>query len=435
MAAYDTPRFAVPDAHLIPVDPYPGKLYEIPPSRMFIIKLGLKQYRETHGADAVTFDASQGDGGASLPGVPVAILDRAHALVKQHGTAYDFPYGADVFRRCVVERYWQLDPALGWGPANVLATVGGRDALLKAYEAMIHLGTGRIGDGVMVSRVPWISYNWGPYAIGANVLLAPGDEASAWQYSGDSIRAAVDFCRAQGGRQIAGIVITSPDNPTGHTLSLDRQIALGRAALEAGIPFVLYDWIYHYITEGDPMDANALLRAFEPAQRDRLMILDGLTKSLGASNVRGAHLLAAKKVIDFASSRASHGVIPAFHSQAVAMAAYEAGFRAAAAPIIEPTNASRAVVRRFLSEHGYQFIMGTGGYYAFVNVGRWMDAAGMTDSFALIEYLCAAHGVAVVPGVAFSQEGNRWIRFSYALPPSVTEGALARFHAGLAALA
>jgi aspartate/methionine/tyrosine aminotransferase len=63
-----------------------------------------------------------------------------------------------------------------------------------------------------------------------------------------------------------------------------------------------------------------------------------------------------------------------------------------------------------------------------------MDAANMADSFALIEYLAAEYGVAVVPGGAFSEEGDRWIRFSYALPPDVTAQALARFHAGLKAL-
>ncbi|HVO71955.1 MAG TPA: pyridoxal phosphate-dependent aminotransferase, partial [Aggregatilineaceae bacterium] len=435
MPAYDTPRFVVPDPNLIPVNPYPGSLYEIPPSRMFIIKLSLKKFREKVGPDVPMFDASQGDGGASLPGVPAELLDRAHELTKQHGTAYDFPYGADVFRESVVEQYWGLDPGLGWGPANVLATVGGRDALLKAYDAMVNLGTGRIGDAVVVSRVPWISYNWGPYAIGANVLLAPGDEASAWRYTEDTIRAAVEFCRKYEGRQIAGIVITSPDNPTGHTLSTEQQIALGKCALEAGIAFVLYDWIYHYITEGEPMNVNTVLGAFSPEERERIMILDGLTKSLGASNVRNAHLLASKKVISFIGSRASHGVIPHFHGQAVAMAAYEQGFRQAAEPIIGPTNASRKVVRRFLTDHGYRFIMGDGGYYAFINVEKWMRAAHMADSFALIEYLAAEHGVAVVPGVAFSDEGNTWIRFSYALPPEVTEGALKRFHEGLAALA
>jgi len=434
MTAFDTPRFAVPDQSLVPVDGYPGAMYEIPPSRMFLIKHSLKKYRDKMGPGATIFDASQGDGGASLPGVPADLLDRAHEMVKAHGTGYDFPYGCNEFRASVIEQYWQLDPALGWGPANVIATVGGRDALEKAYTAMIALGTGRIGDAVIVSRVPWISYNWGPYAVGANVLLAPGDEASAWRCTEDGIAESVAFCKRNGGRQIAGIVFTSPDNPTGHTLSLERQIALGHAALEQGVPFVLYDWIYHYITEGEPASANALLGAFSPDERERIIILDGLTKSLGASNVRGGHLLASKKVIDFISGRASHGVIPSFHAQAVAMAAYERGFREAAAPIIEPTNASRKLVRQFLTDCGYRFIMGDGGYYAFVNVGDWMDAAGMDDSFALGEYLAAEHGVAVVPGAAFSAEGNRWIRFSYALPPDVTQGALKRFHAGLSAL-
>lgn len=434
MSVFDTPRFAVPDQHLIPVNPYPGNLYEIPPSRMFVIKLSLKKYRDKVGPDAATFDASQGDGGASLPGVPAALLDRAHELVKQQGTGYDFPYGADVFRRCVVEQYWQLDPSLGWGPTNVLAAVGGRDALLKAYSAMIDLGTGRVGDVVLVSRVPWISYNWGPYAIGANVLLAPGDEANAWRYTEHTIRASVEYCRTHGDRRIAGIVITSPDNPTGHTLTVDEQIALGKAALEAGISFVLYDWIYHYITEGQPIDANVVLGAFSPEERERIIILDGLTKSLGASNVRNAHLLASERVIKFISGRASHGVIPHFHGQAVAMAAYEQGFRQAAAPIIGPTNASRKVMRQFLTENGYHFIMGDGGYYAFINVGKWMRAANMADSFALGEYLAAEHGIAVVPGAAFSAEGNNWVRFSYALPPEVAAGAVQRFHEGLAAL-
>lgn len=434
MSANDTPRFVVPDENRVPVYDYPGRLAEIPPSRMFLIKKSLARYRDRMGADAETFNASQGDGGESLPGVPHDILDRAHELVKAHGTGYDSPFGADVFRRAVIEQYWALDPALGWGTANVLATVGGRDALQKAYEAMIVLGTGRVGDVVLVSRVPWISYNWGPYALGANVLLAPGDEAEAWQITADGLAESVRFCEREGGRRLAGLIITSPDNPTGRTLSPEQQVALGKQALALGVPFVLYDWIYHYVTDGAPMDLNRFLAAFDPDERERIIILDGLTKSLGGSNVRNAHLLAGTDVIAFMNSRASHAVIPPFHGQAVAIAAYERGLRAAAEPIIGPTNASRQIVRRFLSERGYRFIMGD-GYYAFIHVAPWMQAAGMRDSFQLGEYLAAEHGVAVVPGAAFSDEGNGWVRFSYATPPARTEGALARFHAGLQALA
>ncbi len=434
MSVTASPRFAVPQDTLVPVSAYPGNQYEIPPSRMFMIKLSLKKYRETHGADAVVYDASQGDGGASLPGVDPAILDRAHELLKAHGTGYDFPYGANVFRQATIEQYWQLDPALGWGPENVLFAVGGRDALLKAYSAMITLGTGRVGDAVITSRVPWISYNWGPYAIGANVLHAPGDESDAWRYTEDGIVAAVEFAQQTGGRQVAGIIITSPDNPTGHTLSTEEQIALGKCALAAGVKYVLYDWIYHYITEGEPMDANAVLRAFTPDERARIIILDGLTKVMGASNVRAAHLLASADVVKFISGRASHGVIPHFHGQAVAMAAYEQGLKQAASNIIGPTNASRKVMREFLTANGYRFIMGDGGYYAFINVAPWMEKGGFADSFELGAYLAEQHGVAVVPGAAFSEDGDGWVRFSYALPPEITRGALARFHDALQAL-
>lgn len=426
----NSPRFVVPDDNLVPVNDYLASQYTIPPSRMFVIKLSLKKYCDKCGEGAVTFDASQGDGGASLPGVAPDILDRAHTLVKKHGTGYDFPYGANVFREAVVEQYWQLDPALGWGPGNVLATVGGRDALVKAYSAMLNLGAGRIGDVLVTSRVPWISYNWGPYGVGANVLLAPGHEDRAWRYSEDGIAETVRFC-AQHGRNVAGIVITSPDNPTGHTLPMDEQIVLGKCALAAGVQFVLYDWMYHYINETGPASANDLLAAFDPEERARVMILDGLTKAMGASNVRNAHLLADEQVIKFISSRASHGVIPHFHGQAVAMAAFEKGFRAAADNVIEPTNASREIVRDFLTKHGYRFILGDGGYYAFIYVGDHMAAASIDDGFVLGEYLAAEHGIAVVPGRAFSMEGNEWVRFSYALPPEVTRGALQRFDAAL----
>ena len=434
MTSHDSPRFVVPDENLVPVNAYPSAMYNIPPSRMFVIKLSLKKYREKIGPNAVTFDASQGDGGASLPGVPENVLDRAHELTKEHGTGYDFPFGTAAFRESVIEQYWQLDPALGWGPTNVLATVGGRDALLKAYGAMLHLGEGRIGDVLMTSRVPWISYNWGPYGVGANVLLAPGDEANAWRYTEDGIHEAMLFSETHGGRKVAGIVITSPDNPTGHTLSTAEQIALGKCALAMGVKFVLYDWMYHTINETGPANINAILSAFAPDERARIMILDGLTKSLGASNVRNAHLLADENVIKFISSRASHGVIPHFHGQAVAMAAYEIGFRHAADPIIGPTNASRKIVRQFLSDHDYRFILGEGGYYAFIYVGDVMQAAGIEDGFVLGEYLAAEHGIAVVPGWAFSLEGNEWVRFSYALPPAITAGALQRLDDALKAL-
>ncbi len=420
----DAPALVVAPAELCGVDSSPSTMCGIPGSRMFEIRDALAVYHRDF-PQGEEFDASQGDGGASLPGVPEEVYDRAHELQKRHGSAYDQPFGTAAYRKSVLEEYWKLDPAAGWGPANVLGCQGGRDALSKAYDAMQFLGHGRRGDFVLVSRVPWISYNWGPYGVGANVLLAPGREAGAWALTPEGIAESVAFAARQGGRKVAGLVVTSPDNPTGRTIPETEQLSLARAAFAAGVPFVLFDWIYHRVTDGAPHDLSRFLGALAPSERDRCLFLDGITKSLGASNVRNAHLLAPAKLVKFMQDRASHGVIPSFHSQAVAMAAYQMGFERASAGVVGPTNESRKVVARFVAEKKLRAVLGK-GYYAFLDLGPWMDRAGMADSAAMGAYLAERFGLAVVPGVYFSEYGARWVRFSYALPSEKTARALAR---------
>lgn len=426
-----TPVFAVDQNNLIPVSSHLKQMMDIPPSRMFLINKSLKGYLEKNPGQK-TYDASQGDGGASLPGIPRQILERAAQLQIEHGTAYDMPFGTDAYRKSVVEQYWKLDSSSGWGTANVLGTAGGRDALMKAYQAMLALGHGRQGDVIMVSRVPWISYNWGPYGVGANVLWTPGEPSQGWAYSEDAIRESVKFAESTG-RKIAGIVITNPDNPTGLTILPGKQVSLAKAALEAGVAFVLFDWMYHYVTDESPMDINSFLAYFSPEERKRLMFLDGITKSLGGSNIRNCHLIADESVIKFIVARASHGVIPPFYSLAVAMAAYEMGYLEAAKSIIEPTNASRVVLKQLLAQSGMQYILGK-GYYAFMNVGDFIKAKGWEDSEPLGQYLAENHGVAIVPGAFFSPFGGDWIRFSYATPVERTEGAFTRLMQGLESL-
>jgi len=431
MSSPSSPVYSLPDTHLIPVGAFLNQLATIPPSRMFLINKSLTVFKQAHPGEK-TFDASQGDGGASLPGVPKEILERAHQLQLEHGTAYDMPFGTEAYRKSVVEQYWKLDAASGLGPNNVIGTQGGRDALVKAYTAMLALGHGREGDPIIVSRVPWISYNWGPYGVGANVMLAPGEAANGWAYSEEGLKACVEFA-AQSGRKVAGLVITNPDNPTGRTMTEDEQVSLAKAALRLGVAFVLFDWMYHYVTDEQPMNLNKFIQRFDPEERQRLMFLDGITKSLGGSNIRNCHLIASEDVIKFTVARASHAIIPSFYSLAVAMAAYEMGLEKAGRSIIEPTNASRKLLKTFLDQHDFQYILGK-GYYAFINVGQWVQAKGWKDTEALGQYLAEQVGLAVVPGIYFSEFGKEWIRFSYATPVEKTQGAAERLLEGLSNL-
>ncbi len=431
LAPLDKPVFAVPQENLIPVVDYLSKMTDIPPSRMFLINKSLRVFQEKYPGKPI-FDASQGDGGASLPGVLPEILETAAEMQIKHGTSYDMPYGTDDYRRSVIEDYWKLDPSLGITPANVVGTAGGRDALVKAYQAMLALGYGRVGDVVIVSRVPWISYNWGPYGIGANVLYAPGRPENGWAYTEESLKECVDFA-ARSERKIACLVITNPDNPTGLTLSVERQVSLAKKALELGVAFVLFDWMYHYVTDEEPMDLNSFLQYFSKEERKRLVFLDGITKSLGGSNIRNSHLIASEEMIKFIVSRASHTVMPPYFSLAVAMAAYKMGYDKATKPIVEPTNASRKALKAFLDKNHFTYILGK-GYYAFIHVGKWLEAKGWVDTEPMGQYFAEEFGLAIVPGAFFSAYGGEWIRFSYATPVDRTLGALERLVEGLKSL-
>ncbi len=241
-----------------------------------------------------------------------------------------------------------------------------------------------------------------------------------------------------GGNAVAEWVARVDEDAVRNTKDVDLLIRrpdfpAAKAALEAGVAFVLFDWMYHYVTDESPMDLNSFLKFFTPEERKRLMFLDGTTKSLGGSNIRNCHLIADESVIKFIVARGSHGVIPPFYSLAVAMAAYEMGYLEAAKTIIEPTNASRVVLKKLLAESGMQHIIGK-GYYAFMNVGEFIKAKGLADSEPLGQYLAENHGIAIVPGAFFSPFGADWIRFSYATPVERTEGAFKRLVEGLESL-
>src|SRR5688572_11725388 len=99
-ASPDTPVYFVRDESLIPVGDYLTHLTPVPPSRMFVIKKGLAAYTQTH-PGSPAFDASQGDGGATLPGVPKEILEHANQMQMKRGTGYDMPFGTEAFRKSV----------------------------------------------------------------------------------------------------------------------------------------------------------------------------------------------------------------------------------------------------------------------------------------------------------------------------------------------
>ena len=419
----------------------------IQPSKMFLIKEELKTFARNNPQEKL-YDASQGDGGASLGGIPREEL--AHALLRYlpetGSTKYGNPIGREDVRQAIVENYYGFSNVES---DQVIMGDGGRDLLQKWYQLVVQ-GVGSIGGSVIVSAAPWGSYMQGTYMNGLNTVLAPGDAEQGFCLTKEGIDIAIHYAKEQGHPAVA-LVITSPDNPTGNYLALDHIRSLIQHAVGQGISYVLVDLMYQAVTDPDVgmYDVSGLLDSLSTKERSCVFFLDGLTKSVGGSNVRSCHLVCGS--IEHSSllkGLATHSVLPNVLGEAASLEVYSHK-----SPIqhpwvqrvVVPTAQSRAYLRSALPQKGFHFIMGQ-GYYSFINIWPWIgkklpegewfvdpidgsQSNEIKSAAHLKSYLAQKIGLAVIHGSVFRQPD--FIRFSYANTPAYVQGALERLEFGV----
>ena len=419
----------------------------IQPSKMFLIKEELNIFAKNN-PSIPWYDASQGDGGASLGGVPREELAQAliDYLPLQSTTKYGNPIGREDIRKAIVENYYRFSDV---SAEQVIIGDGGRDLLQKWYQLIVQ-GVCFTGGSIIVSAAPWGSYMQGTYMNGLNTVLAPGSAENGFALTKEGIDKAISYARQEGHPAVA-LVITSPDNPTGNYMELSEIHALISHAVSMGISYILVDLMYQTVTDADVGMYNvaSLLASLSQEEREAVFFLDGLTKSIGGSNLRNCHLVCGSMTHSaLLKGLATHSVLPNALGEAAAFAVYGASDPLAhpwVQRVVVPTAQSRAYLRDALPEKGFRYIMGQ-GYYAFINVWPWLgkripNAQTIIDPFDgtetneirtvahLKSYLAQKKGVAVIHGSVFRQPD--FIRFSYANTPEYVQAAFERMEEGL----
>jgi len=444
------PRLSDTPEHIIPLESLNKR--SVPPSKMFLIKLELNEFT-MHNPGVPVYDASQGDGGLSLGGIPREEL--AEALIRylpaERTTMYGTPVGREDIRRAIIENYYKFEPRTGLTPDHVVLGDGGRDVLQKWYQVVQQSG-GRYGDLVLVSAAPWPSYLQGPYINGLNILLAPGDPNNDFKIKPEGINESIAFA-ARNGQKIKGLIITSPDNPTGNYMDMDEILHLIQHAVSRGIEYILIDLMYQAVIDPEvkPYDFNFLFQELTQKELKSVCLMDGLTKKAGASNLRNAHLVCPREdIVQKIKGIATHTVLPNALGEAAALEIYsqnEPTHHPWVKKVVVTTAESRKIVKSRFKELGYRFICHQ-GYYAFINIWKYLGKKMPEDKVlkekngnqiktiknvnTLKSYLSTKCGVAVIHGNVFKQPD--FIRFSYANTPEYTSGAIDRLHESLSAL-
>lgn len=201
------------------------------------------------------------------------------------------------------------------------------------------------------------------------------------------------------------VIINSPQNPTGGVMTRAELKALAKGLAEREI-FILSDEIYgRLIYEGEP----ASLAQF-PAVRDRVIILDGFSKAYAMTGWRlGYGIMRPDLAEQMIRLMINSNSCTASFTQIAGVAALR-GDQSGVDRMLEEFRRRREVMITGLNQiPGFHCAQPHGAFYAFPNI----TGTGI-PSRQLAESLLKEAGVACLPGTAFGEWGERYLRFSFA---------------------
>ncbi len=304
-------------------------------------------------------------------------------------------------------------------PDQVLVSAGAKHSLFNLAQVLYDHG-----DEVVVPVPAWVTYAEQAKLCGARPVLVPCAREDGYLVRPESLQAALsDRTRA--------VVLCTPSNPTGAAYDAEQLRALA-AVLEDSQAYVIVDEIYASLTY-DGFEQRSLL-SLAPALRERLIVVDGVSKRFAMTGYRVGWMLAPREV-----ARACEAI----QSQAttsIAAVSQHAAIAALTGPQ-EPVGAMGEIFRarrdRLLAGlggvPGLSVSRPQGAFYLFADVGAAIERAavvGVRDDVGLATWLLEQARVALVPGTAFGAPGH--LRFSYAASEQELDRAVERLGEALA---
>jgi len=336
--------------------------------------------------------------GESDEPTPQFIRDAAARSIAEGETFYSHNLGLAELREALAGYVSSLHPAVESG--RIAVTSSGVSALMLAMQALVGAG-----DEVVAVVPVWPNLTAQPAILGAQVTrfaLRPAPDG-AWRLDIEALKRTVtDRTRV--------LLINSPNNPTGWTLSRAEQDALLAHCRSTGT-WIVADEVYERIFfAGDGARAACAPSFLDIAHADdRLIVVHSFSKSflmtgwrLGWLVLPGGMAPALAKLIEFNTSCA-----PVFVQRAGLAALAQAG--AFVLGLVERLKACRdTLLPRLQALPGVTAAAPPGGLYAFFR------APGSDDSLAFAKRLVESAGVGLAPGAAFGAEGEGWLRWCFA---------------------
>ena len=277
---------------------------------------------------------------------------------------------------------------------EMMITVGGSEAIDIAMRAMLDPG-----DEVLIPQPSYVSYvPCAELANGKPVIINLKEE-NEFRLTAQELSDAIT-------PKTKILVLPFPNNPTGAIMEKEDLEAIAKVVIEHDL-YVISDEIYAELTYLDGKSHVTI--ASLPGMRERTVLINGFSKAYSMTGWRLGYACAPKIILEQMLKIHQYAIMCApTTSQYAAVEAVRNGDDDVAGMREEYNGRRRYLMHRF-GEMGLKCFEPFGAFYAFPCIQEF----GMTsDEFAT--RMLQEEKVVVVPGTAFGDCGEGFLRISYA---------------------
>lgn len=282
--------------------------------------------------------------------------------------------------------------SLSYDAEEIIVTVGGSEAIDIGFRTMLDPG-----DEVVIPEPCFVSYVPCVTMAGGVPVRLPLEEKDQFKLTKEKLLSAIT-------EKTKMVVLPFPNNPTGAVMTREELQIVADIIKEKDL-FVMSDEIYSELSyQGDHVSIASI-----PGMRERTVVINGFSKSYAMTGWRLGYAAGPKEIISQMVKVHQFVIMSApTTSQYAAIEALRNG-DADVARMRDSYNERRRFLVKELREMGLPCFEPMGAFYVFPNIRRF----GMTsEEFAT--KLLENQRVAVVPGSAFGECGEGFLRISYA---------------------
>ena len=336
---------------------------------------------------------------------PWSIRRAAITALEKGKTFYTANSGLAKLRE-VISGYLKKTIHVEYNPADeIIVTVGGSEAIDLAIRAIVEPG-----DEVLVVEPSFVCYSPLVELCGGVAVPLITKRENLFRLTADELAAKITD-------KTKLLVLPYPNNPTGAVMRRDDLEKLAEVLKDTNV-IVLSDEIYCELTYGGQKHVSI---AEIPGMRERTLVVNGFSKSYAMTGWRLGYVSGPKEIIKHMLKIHQYGIMcsPTISQYAAseAMENCEGDVRM----MVEEYDRRRRFVVDGFNNLGLDCFEPEGAFYVFPCI----KSLGMTSEEFCEELLQKKH-VAVIPGNAFGDCGEGFIRVSYAYSLKHLKEALSR---------